>query len=57
MKLPEFILNYARKHCHIHTSDKDIFKLVKMLFENNFDKAEIEKLLEDIRKREAEMPI
>ena len=52
MKLPDFILDYARKHCNIKASNKEIFKLVKMLFENNFSKDEIDELLENIQKRE-----
>ncbi|KKL68096.1 hypothetical protein LCGC14_1972900 [marine sediment metagenome] len=54
MKLPEFILDYARKHCNIHASNKEIFKLIKMIFENRFDENEIESLLEYIRKKEKE---
>ena len=55
MKLPEFILDYTRKHCNIKASNKEIFKLVKMLFENRFDENEIESLLEYIRKREKDV--
>ena len=53
MKLPEFILDYAKRDCNIKASDKEIFRFVKMLFENEFDQYEILLLLEYIRQLEA----
>ena len=53
MKLPDFILNYARNHCNIKATDKKIFKFVKMLFENHFDDPEMEILIDYIDDLEA----
>lgn len=48
MKLPEFILDYAKNHCNIKASDIEIFKFVKMLFENRFSQKEIALLIDYI---------
>lgn len=46
MKLPQHILEYAREQCEMKdVSDKNIFRLVKMLFGNKFTPEEIENLL------------
>lgn len=46
MKLPQHILKYAKEQCEMkEISDKNIFRFVKMLFENKFSQEEIENLL------------
>lgn len=49
MKLPDFILDYAKIRCGMKDISKEnVFKFVRMLFENNFDDNEIEFLIEEI---------
>ena len=48
MKLPDFILNYAKNYCDMKTSDENIFRFARMLFENKFDNNEIEMLVDYI---------
>lgn len=51
MKLPDFIIKFARNFCNIKASEEDIFKFVRMILINQFSDSESDKLIEYINKR------